>query len=63
MTFGSEGVIQDPTVELLRDTINILIGGGRVFKINNFYEGVTRFNFNDLCDVNLGGPEKPKEYL
>ena len=35
MTFGSEGVIQDPTVELLRDTINILIGGGRVFKINN----------------------------
>ena len=34
MTFGSEGVIQDPTVELLRDTINILIGGGRVFKIN-----------------------------
>ena len=35
MTFGSEGVIQDPTVELLRDTINILISGGRVFKINN----------------------------
>jgi len=35
MTFGSEGVIQDPTVELLRDTINILLGGGRVFKINN----------------------------
>ncbi len=35
MTFGSEGVIQDPTFELLRDTINILLGGGRVFKINN----------------------------
>jgi len=35
MTFGSEGVIQDPTVELLRDTINILLGGGRVFKIND----------------------------
>ena len=35
MTFGSEGVIQDPTVELLRDTINILLEGGRVFKINN----------------------------
>ncbi len=35
MTFGSEGVIQDPTVELLRDTINTLLGGGRVFKINN----------------------------
>ena len=35
MTFGSEGVIQDPTVERLRDAINILLGGGRVFKINN----------------------------
>ncbi len=35
MTFGSEGVIQDPTIELLRDTIKILLGGGRVFKINN----------------------------
>ena len=35
MTFGSEGVIQDPTVELLRDTIKILLEGGRVFKINN----------------------------
>ena len=35
MTFGSEGVIQDPTIELLKDTINIIIGGGRVFKINN----------------------------
>ena len=35
MTFGSEGIIQDPTVELLKDTINILLGGGRVFKINN----------------------------
>ena len=34
MTFGTEGVIQDPTVELLRDTVNILLNGGRVFKIN-----------------------------
>ncbi len=34
MTFGTEGLIQDPTVEVLRDTINILIEGGRVFKIN-----------------------------
>ena len=33
--FGSEGVIQDPTIELLKDTINIILGGGRVFKINN----------------------------
>ena len=35
MTFGSEGVIQDPTIELLKEAINILLGGGRVFKINN----------------------------
>ncbi|WP_413682551.1 DUF3685 domain-containing protein [Prochlorococcus sp. MIT 1011] len=35
MTFGSEGVIQDPTIILLKDTINIILGGGRVFKINN----------------------------
>ena len=35
MTLGSEGVIQDPTIELLKDTINIILDGGRVFKINN----------------------------
>ncbi len=44
MTFGSEGVIQDPTVELLRDTINILLGGGRVFKINK----ETNLNANSI---------------
>ena len=35
MTLGSEGVIQDPTIDLLTETINILLEGGRVFKINN----------------------------
>ena len=35
MTLGGEGVIQDPTVEALKETINILLGGGRVFKINH----------------------------
>jgi len=30
---------------------------GRNFKIDNFYKGITRFNFNDLCDVNLGGED------
>ena len=35
LTFGSEGVIQDPTIDLLKDAINTLLGGGRVFKINN----------------------------
>ena len=35
MSFGSEGVIQDPTIELLKEGINILLCGGRVFQINN----------------------------
>ncbi len=35
LTLGSEGVIQDPTVDILEETINILLKGGRVFKINN----------------------------
>ncbi len=35
MSLGSEGVIQDPTIDLLKEGINILLGGGRVFKINN----------------------------
>jgi cell division protein ZapE len=30
---------------------------GRNFKINNLYEGITRFNFKDLCDVNLGSED------
>tara|TARA_B100000700_G_scaffold312733_1_gene396807 strand:- start:3283 stop:4884 length:1602 start_codon:yes stop_codon:yes gene_type:complete len=35
MTFGSEGVIQDPSIELLKESINVLLAAGRVFKINN----------------------------
>jgi cell division protein ZapE len=35
-------------------TINIK---GRDFKIENFYEGVVRFNFNNLCDQNLGAED------
>ena len=30
---------------------------GRDFKIENFYEGIARFNFNDLCDQNLGAED------
>ena len=30
---------------------------GRVFKIINFYQGVARFNFNQLCDQNLGAED------
>ena len=30
---------------------------GRKFMIRNFYEGVARFNFKNLCDVNLGSED------
>ena len=30
---------------------------GRFFKIINFYQGVARFNFNQLCDQNLGAED------
>ena len=30
---------------------------GRQFKIDSFFEGVARFNFNDLCKVNLGAED------
>ena len=32
-------------------TINVK---GRDFKIENFYEGIAKFNFNELCDQNIG---------
>ena len=35
-------------------TINVK---GRDFKIENFYEGVARFNFDDLCNRNLGAED------
>ena len=30
---------------------------GRIFKIKNFYQGVSRFNFQELCDKNLGAED------
>ena len=30
---------------------------GRVFEIKNFYEGISRFNFKELCDQNLGAED------
>ena len=35
-------------------TINIK---GREFKIENFYEGIAKFNFNELCDQNIGAED------
>ena len=30
---------------------------GRIFKMKNFYEGISRFNFDELCDNNLGAED------
>ena len=30
---------------------------GRIFKIKNFYEGISRFNFDELCNNNLGAED------
>ena len=30
---------------------------GRIFKIKNFHEGISRFDFNDLCNQNLGAED------
>tara|TARA_X000000368_G_scaffold358095_1_gene300786 strand:- start:377 stop:1435 length:1059 start_codon:yes stop_codon:yes gene_type:complete len=35
-------------------TLNIK---GRVFEIKNYYEGVSRFDFKELCDQNLGAED------
>ena len=35
----------------------IIITKGRHFKINNFFQGITKFKFNELCDVNLGSED------
>ena len=39
-----------------RETLNIETKG-RKFLIDNFYEGITKFNFVDLCDKNLGSED------
>jgi cell division protein ZapE len=40
-----------------KHTSRIINVKGRDFKIENFYEGVARFHFNDLCDQNLGAED------
>ena len=35
-------------------TLNIK---GRKFRIDNFYDGITRFQFDQLCDQNLGAED------
>ena len=40
-----------------KKTSKILKIKGRTFEIKNFYEGISRFNFNELCDQNLGAED------
>jgi cell division protein ZapE len=46
--------------ELTRNKIRkekIINTKGRCFKINDYFEGVVKFNFNDLCNKNLGAED------
>ena len=40
-----------------KQSSKILNVKGRDFKIENFYEGIARFDFNELCDQNLGAED------
>ena len=40
-----------------KHTSRIINIKGRNFKIENFYEGIARFNFDDLCNRNLGAED------
>ncbi len=40
-----------------KHSLKIISVKGRDFKIKNFYEGTVRFNFNELCDENLGAED------
>ena len=41
----------------LKKEEKIITTKGRNFKIYNFYQGVIKFKFNELCDVNLGSED------
>ena len=44
------------TKNKIKKEISLLIKG-RKFTINNFYEGIARFDFKDLCNKNLGAED------
>ena len=49
-----------PTVaipEIIEPNTKIINVKGRDFIIENFYEGIVRFNFNELCNQNLGAED------
>ena len=40
-----------------KKTLKIINVKGREIKIENFYEGIAKFNFSELCDQNLGAED------
>ena len=40
-----------------KPTSHKILVKGREFLIKSFYEGVAKFNFNELCDQNIGGED------
>ncbi len=45
-------VTKDTKIE--KKTLNIK---GRIFEIKNFFDGIIKFNFSELCDQNLGAED------
>ena len=41
----------------LKKEVKFIKTKGRLFKLENYYNGVARFNFKDLCDKNLGAED------
>ena len=41
----------------IKKETKVLTTKGRNFEVKNFFNGVTRLRFNELCDVNLGAED------
>jgi len=54
--FKSNQLFRKLTKDKKLEIKKILIKG-REFKIQKFYEGVAKFNFDELCNVNIGGED------
>ena len=55
-SFKLNQIFHELTKNSIKEQKNI-ITKGRNFKIKNYYAGVTRFKFNNLCDANLGSED------
>ena len=54
--FYLSSIFREISKEKIKKSKNILIKG-RNFVIKNYFEGIARFNFNDLCDVPIGAED------